>query len=85
MTRAVYHQFTDKADPFAAVLDEVEAEIAHRVADAVAAFDPADTRDSSWLVPAPGSAPAPNRICSASFCWAARRSWGGRVAGDLPP
>jgi AcrR family transcriptional regulator len=44
MTRgALYHQFTDKADLFAAVLDEVEAEIAQRVAGAVAGFDPADT------------------------------------------
>ena len=39
MTRgALYHQFTDKADLFAAVLDQVEAEIAQRVADAVAGF-----------------------------------------------
>jgi AcrR family transcriptional regulator len=44
MTRgALYHQFTDKADLFAAVLDQVEAEIAQRVADSVAGFDPADT------------------------------------------
>ena len=44
MTRgALYHQFTDKTDLFAAVLDQVEAEIAQRVADAVAGFDPADT------------------------------------------
>ena len=44
MTRgALYHQFADKADLFAAVLDQVEAEIAQRVADAVAGFDPADT------------------------------------------
>lgn len=44
MTRgALYHQFTDKAGLFAAVLDQVEAEIAQRVADAVAGFDPADT------------------------------------------
>jgi AcrR family transcriptional regulator len=44
MTRgALYHQFADKAGLFAAVLDQVEAEIAQRVADAVAGFDPADT------------------------------------------
>ena len=44
MTRgALYHQFADKADLFAAVLDQVEAEIAQRVAGAVAGFDPADT------------------------------------------
>src|SRR5438552_5380159 len=44
MTRgALYHQFADKADLFAAVLDEVEAEIAQRVAAAVAGLDPADT------------------------------------------
>jgi AcrR family transcriptional regulator len=44
MTRgALYHQFTDKADLFAAVLDQVEAEIAQRVAGAVTGFDPADT------------------------------------------
>jgi AcrR family transcriptional regulator len=56
MTRgALYHQFADKADLFAAVLDEVEAEIAQRVADAVAGLDPADTTGmlragaSAWL------------------------------------
>ena len=44
MTRgALYHQFTDKADLFAAVLDQVEAEIALRLADAVTGFDPDDT------------------------------------------
>jgi AcrR family transcriptional regulator len=44
MTRgALYHQFDGKADLFAAVLDQVEAEIAERVAGAVAGFDPADT------------------------------------------
>src|SRR5258708_1871829 len=44
MTRgALYHQFAGKADLFAAVLDQVEAEIAQRVADAVTGFDPADT------------------------------------------
>ena len=44
MTRgALYHQFADKADLFAAVLDEAEAEIAQRVAGAVVGFDPADT------------------------------------------
>jgi AcrR family transcriptional regulator len=44
MTRgALYHQFADKADLFATVLEQVEAEIAQRVADAVAGFDPADT------------------------------------------
>jgi AcrR family transcriptional regulator len=44
MTRgALYHQFTDKADLFAAVLDEVEAEIAQRVGAAVAGFDPNNT------------------------------------------
>jgi AcrR family transcriptional regulator len=44
MTRgALYHQFADKAELFAAVLDQVEAEIAWRVADAVGCFDPADT------------------------------------------
>jgi AcrR family transcriptional regulator len=44
MTRgALYHQFADKADLFAAVLDQVEAEIAQRVAGAVSGLDPADT------------------------------------------
>lgn len=44
MTRgALYHQFTDKTGLFAAVLDQVEAEIAERVASAVTGFDPADT------------------------------------------
>ena len=44
MTRgALYHQFADKADLFAAVLDQAEAEIAQRVAGAVVGFDPADT------------------------------------------
>jgi AcrR family transcriptional regulator len=56
MTRgALYHQFADKTDLFAAVLDQVEAEIAQRVAGAVAGFDPADTTGmllagaSAWL------------------------------------
>jgi AcrR family transcriptional regulator len=44
MTRgALYHQFDDKADLFAAVLDQVEAEIAQRVADSVAGFDSDDS------------------------------------------
>lgn len=44
MTRgALYHQFADKADLFAAVLDQAEAEIAQRVVAAVAGLDPADT------------------------------------------
>jgi AcrR family transcriptional regulator len=44
MTRgALYHQFADKADLFAAVLDQVEAEIAQRVAGSVADVDPDDT------------------------------------------
>ena len=44
MTRgALYHQFAGKTDLFAAVLDQVEAEIAERVAGAVAGLDPADT------------------------------------------
>jgi AcrR family transcriptional regulator len=44
MTRgALYHQFTDKTDLFAAVLDQVEAEIAQRVAGSVAGLDPDDT------------------------------------------
>jgi len=44
MTRgALYHQFANKADLFAAVLDQVEAEIAERVTAAVAGLDPADT------------------------------------------
>ncbi len=44
MTRgALYHQFTDKADLFAAVLDQVEAEIAQRVANSVVGLDPNDT------------------------------------------
>jgi AcrR family transcriptional regulator len=43
MTRgALYHQFADKADLFAAVLDQVEAEIAQRVAEAVVGLDPTD-------------------------------------------
>jgi AcrR family transcriptional regulator len=44
MTRgALYHQYGDKADLFEAVLDQVEAEIAQRVAEAVVGHDPADT------------------------------------------
>lgn len=44
MTRgALYHQFAGKADLFAAVLDQVEAEIAQRVAGAAMAVDPADS------------------------------------------
>lgn len=40
---ALYHQFGDKTDLFAAVLDLVEAEIAQRVVDAVVGLDPSDT------------------------------------------
>jgi AcrR family transcriptional regulator len=44
MTRgALYHQFAGKVGLFAAVLEQVEAEIAQRIASAVAGFDPADT------------------------------------------
>lgn len=44
MTRgALYHQFADKVDLFAVVLDEVEAEIERRMTDAVAAHGAADT------------------------------------------
>lgn len=44
MTRgALYHQFAGKTDLFAAVLDQVEAEIVQRVADAVVGFAPDDT------------------------------------------
>jgi AcrR family transcriptional regulator len=44
MTRgALYHQFAGKTELFAAVLEQVEAEIAGRVAGAVAGLDPADT------------------------------------------
>ena len=56
MTRgALYHQFAGKTGLFAAVLDEAEAEIAQRVAGAVAGLDPADTTGmllagaSAWL------------------------------------
>lgn len=40
---ALYHQFADKAELFAAVLHVVEAEIAERMVAAVADRDPADT------------------------------------------
>jgi AcrR family transcriptional regulator len=40
---ALYHQFADKAELFAAVLDEVEAEIAVRMVTAVVGLDPVDT------------------------------------------
>lgn len=44
MTRgALYHQFAHKAELFAAVLDQIEAEIAQRVAGATAGLDPNDT------------------------------------------
>ncbi len=44
MTRgALYHQFAGKTELFAAVLEQVEAEIAERVAGAVVGLDPADT------------------------------------------
>lgn len=44
MTRgALYHQFADKTELFAAVLEEVEAEIASRMAGAANGLDPADT------------------------------------------
>jgi AcrR family transcriptional regulator len=40
---ALYHQFADKAELFAAVLDEVEGEIAMRMTGAVVGLDPAET------------------------------------------
>jgi AcrR family transcriptional regulator len=40
---ALYHQFAGKAELFAAVLDEVEAEIAVRMVTAVVGLDPVDT------------------------------------------
>jgi AcrR family transcriptional regulator len=40
---ALYHQFANKADLFAAVLDQVEAEIAQRIVAAVTEYDPAET------------------------------------------
>jgi AcrR family transcriptional regulator len=40
---ALYHQFADKVELFAAVLDQVEAEIAQRMLSAAAGPDPADT------------------------------------------
>jgi AcrR family transcriptional regulator len=40
---ALYHQFADKAELFAAVLDEVEVEIAVRMVTAVVGLDPVDT------------------------------------------
>jgi AcrR family transcriptional regulator len=40
---ALYHQFADKAELFAAVLEEVEAEIAVRMVTAVVGLDPVDT------------------------------------------
>lgn len=44
MTRgALYHQFADKTELFAAVLEEVEADIAARMAAAAGGLDPADT------------------------------------------
>jgi AcrR family transcriptional regulator len=41
---ALYHQFADKAELFAAVLSEIEAEIAERMLLAVAEIDPSDTK-----------------------------------------
>ena len=44
MTRgALYHQFADKTELFAAVLDQVEAEIAQRMLAATASLDPTGT------------------------------------------
>jgi AcrR family transcriptional regulator len=40
---ALYHQFADKAELFAAVLSQVEAEIAERMVAAVTPLDAADT------------------------------------------
>jgi len=46
MTRgALYHQFADKTQLFAAVLDQLEAEIAQRMLAAAAALDPAGTAE----------------------------------------
>jgi AcrR family transcriptional regulator len=41
---ALYHQFADKTELFAAVLDEVERDIAELIASAVMGRDAADTR-----------------------------------------
>lgn len=40
---ALYHQFTDKTELFAAVLEQVESEIAERMLAAAAGPDPSDT------------------------------------------
>jgi AcrR family transcriptional regulator len=40
---ALYHQFADKTELFAAVLEQAEAEIAERMLNAVAGVPPADT------------------------------------------
>ena len=40
---ALYHQYADKLELFAAVLDDVEADIAQRMIAAVAGLDPIDT------------------------------------------
>lgn len=42
---ALYHQFADKADLFAAVLDQVEADISELMVAAVSTMDGADTAD----------------------------------------
>ena len=40
---ALYHQFADKSDLFAAVLEDVEGEIVQRMLSATVGVDPADT------------------------------------------
>jgi AcrR family transcriptional regulator len=52
---ALYHQFADKSDLFAAVLEAVEADIVARIADVIATVPPDETADvlaagaEAWL------------------------------------
>src|SRR6266536_738155 len=88
---ALYHQFRDKADLFAAVAEEVEAEIAERIADAAgaeAAADPVGAlRSGARLFLDACAAPEVERIilldAPAVLGWQAWRDLAGRYGLGL--
>jgi AcrR family transcriptional regulator len=86
---ALYHQFRDKADLFAAVAEQVEAEIAERIAaGAGAAADPVEAlRAGAWLFLDACAEPEVERIilldAPAVLGWQAWRDLAGRYGLGL--